>query len=163
MPSACRLTTLPEVALCQLPEVSQDVHYRDNGVFMISGPSISLRKKFTAECTRETIFAQALGRTACALLEALLESTLFRKNTTGAAQSLEQPLGRWPIVSPGLNGSTPQKSNLTNHMAKRVWFIAGVTRGIGTEIAKAALVDSNQVVASDRKPEAATKALGRYL
>ena len=48
-------------------------------------------------------------------------------------------------------------------MAKRVWFIAGVTRGIGTEIAKAALVDSNQVVASDRKPEAVTKALGRYL
>ena len=61
MPSACRLTTLPEVALCQLPEVSQDVHYRDNGVFIISGPSISLRKKFTAECTRETIFAQALA------------------------------------------------------------------------------------------------------
>ncbi len=48
-------------------------------------------------------------------------------------------------------------------MAIRVWFIAGATRGIGTEIAKAALVDSNRVVASDRKPEAVTKALGTYL
>jgi NAD(P)-dependent dehydrogenase (short-subunit alcohol dehydrogenase family) len=48
-------------------------------------------------------------------------------------------------------------------MAKRVWFIAGVTRRIGTEITKAALVDSNQVVASDRKPEVVTKALGTYL
>jgi len=31
------------------------------------------------------------------------------------------------------------------------------------EIAKAALLDGNQVVASDRKPEAVTEALGTYL
>jgi NADP-dependent 3-hydroxy acid dehydrogenase YdfG len=55
------------------------------------------------------------------------------------------------------------KEQSANHMAKTVWFIAGVTRGIGTEITKAALVDSNQVVASDRKPEVVTKALGTYL
>jgi NAD(P)-dependent dehydrogenase (short-subunit alcohol dehydrogenase family) len=51
----------------------------------------------------------------------------------------------------------------TNHMAIRAWFITGATRGIGAEIAKAALVDGNQVVASDRKPEAVTEALGTYL
>ncbi len=66
------------------------------------------------------------------------------------------------MVSPSLNGSTSQE-NQQIHMAIRVWFIAGATRGIGTEIAKAALVDSNRVVASDRKPEAVTKALGTYL
>ena len=113
MPSACRLTTLPEVALCQLPEVSQDVHYRDNGVFIISGPSsppISLRKKFTAECTRETIFAQALGRTRPRPSQALLESTLFRKNTTGAAQSLRA--AAWPMAdSLAGHGSTSQRNN----------------------------------------------------
>jgi NAD(P)-dependent dehydrogenase (short-subunit alcohol dehydrogenase family) len=48
-------------------------------------------------------------------------------------------------------------------MAIRAWFITGATRGIGAEIAKAALVDGNQVVASDRKPEAVTEALGTYL
>jgi short-subunit dehydrogenase len=51
----------------------------------------------------------------------------------------------------------------TNHMAKRVFFIAGATREIGTEIAKTPLVDSNQGVGSDRKPEAVTKALGTHL
>jgi NAD(P)-dependent dehydrogenase (short-subunit alcohol dehydrogenase family) len=51
----------------------------------------------------------------------------------------------------------------TNHMAIGVWFITGAVRGIGAEIAKAALVDGDQVVVSDRKPEALTEALGRYL
>jgi NAD(P)-dependent dehydrogenase (short-subunit alcohol dehydrogenase family) len=37
------------------------------------------------------------------------------------------------------------------------------TPGIGAEIAKAALVDGNQFVASDGKPEAVTAALGIYL
>jgi hypothetical protein len=54
------------------------------------------------------------------------------------------------------------KKQSANHMAIRVWC-GRHPRGIGTEIAKAALVDSNQVVASDRKPEAVTKALGTYL
>jgi NADP-dependent 3-hydroxy acid dehydrogenase YdfG len=51
------------------------------------------------------------------------------------------------------------KKKSTNHMAIRVWLITDAARGIGAEIAKAALVDSNQVVASDHKPEA----VGRYL
>jgi NAD(P)-dependent dehydrogenase (short-subunit alcohol dehydrogenase family) len=53
----------------------------------------------------------------------------------------------------------PRKKKSTNHMAIRVWLITDAARGIGAEIAKAALVDSNQVVASDHKPEA----VGRYL
>jgi hypothetical protein len=44
------------------------------------------------------------------------------------------------------------KKQSTNHMAIRVWFIA-----------KAALVDRNQGLASDRRPEAVTKALGTHL
>ena len=57
----------------------------------------------------------------------------------------------------------PRKKQSTNHMAIRVWFITGATRGIAAEIAKAALVDGNQGVASDRKPEAVIKTLGTYL
>ena len=48
-------------------------------------------------------------------------------------------------------------------MATKIWFITGATRGIGAEIAKAALVDGNQVVATGRKPAAVTEALGTYL
>ena len=43
---------------------------------------------------------------------------------------------------------------------RKVWFITGATRGIGAEIAKAALAAGNQVVATGRKPEATTQALG---
>jgi hypothetical protein len=39
----------------------------------------------------------------------------------------------------------------------------GSLRAPSAEIAKAALVDGDQVVANDRKPEAVTEALGRYL
>ena len=116
MPSACRLTTLPEVALCQLPEVSQDVHYRDNGVFMISGPSISLRKKFTAECTRETIFAQALGRTRPRPSRSPLREHTFpqeydRRRTIPRAAA-------WPIVSPGPKWFNLAKEQSANHWPK---------------------------------------------
>jgi NAD(P)-dependent dehydrogenase (short-subunit alcohol dehydrogenase family) len=41
-----------------------------------------------------------------------------------------------------------------------VWFITGATRGLGAEIAKAALAAGNQVVATGRNPDAVTKALG---
>ncbi len=44
-------------------------------------------------------------------------------------------------------------------MAK-VWFITGATRGIGAEIAKAALAAGEHVVATGRKAEAIEKALG---
>ena len=42
----------------------------------------------------------------------------------------------------------------------RVWFVTGATRGIGSEIAKAALVAGNKVVATGRKADAVRKALG---
>jgi NAD(P)-dependent dehydrogenase (short-subunit alcohol dehydrogenase family) len=41
-----------------------------------------------------------------------------------------------------------------------VWFITGATRGIGAEIAKTALAAGDKVIATGRKPEAVTKALG---
>jgi hypothetical protein len=67
------------------------------------------------------------------------------------------------MVSPGINGSASQKKS-TNHMAIRAWFITGATRGIGGRRSqKSALVDGNQVVASDREPQAVTEALGTYL
>ena len=43
---------------------------------------------------------------------------------------------------------------------KKVWFITGAGRGMGVDIAKAALAAGNQVVASGRRPEAVEKALG---
>ena len=43
---------------------------------------------------------------------------------------------------------------------KKVWFITGAGRGMGVNIAKAALDDGNAVVASGRRPEAVEQALG---
>ncbi|HXW91265.1 MAG TPA: oxidoreductase [Terriglobales bacterium] len=42
----------------------------------------------------------------------------------------------------------------------KVWFVTGATRGIGSEIAKAALAAGDKVVATGRNPEAVRKALG---
>ncbi len=42
----------------------------------------------------------------------------------------------------------------------KVWFITGASGGIGAEIAKAALAAGSWVVATGRKPESITKALG---
>ncbi len=43
---------------------------------------------------------------------------------------------------------------------RKVWFITGAGRGMGVDIAKAALAASNSVVATGRNPEAVTKAVG---
>jgi NAD(P)-dependent dehydrogenase (short-subunit alcohol dehydrogenase family) len=43
---------------------------------------------------------------------------------------------------------------------KKVWFITGAGRGMGVDIAKAALADGNAVVATGRNPEAVTTAVG---
>jgi len=43
---------------------------------------------------------------------------------------------------------------------KRVWFVTGAGRGMGVDIAKAALSGGNAVVAAARDPEAVTKAVG---
>ena len=42
----------------------------------------------------------------------------------------------------------------------RVWFVTGATRGIGSEIAQAALAAGSKVVATGRKADAVGKALG---
>jgi NAD(P)-dependent dehydrogenase (short-subunit alcohol dehydrogenase family) len=44
---------------------------------------------------------------------------------------------------------------------KKVWFITGAGRGMGVEIAKAALVAGNAVVATGRNADAVAKALGK--
>ena len=43
---------------------------------------------------------------------------------------------------------------------QKVWFITGAGRGLGTEIAKAALAAGNAVVATGRNPDAVSKAVG---
>jgi NAD(P)-dependent dehydrogenase (short-subunit alcohol dehydrogenase family) len=43
---------------------------------------------------------------------------------------------------------------------KKVWFITGAGRGMGVDIAKAALAAGDAVVATARDPEAVTKAVG---
>jgi NAD(P)-dependent dehydrogenase (short-subunit alcohol dehydrogenase family) len=43
---------------------------------------------------------------------------------------------------------------------RKVWFITGAGRGMGVDIAKAALAAGNAVVATGRNPDAVTKALG---
>ena len=43
---------------------------------------------------------------------------------------------------------------------KKVWLITGAGRGMGVEIAKAALAAGNAVVATGRKPDAVAKAVG---
>jgi NAD(P)-dependent dehydrogenase (short-subunit alcohol dehydrogenase family) len=42
----------------------------------------------------------------------------------------------------------------------KVWFITGASRGLGLDIAKAALAAGNKVVATGRTPEKVTKAIG---
>jgi NAD(P)-dependent dehydrogenase (short-subunit alcohol dehydrogenase family) len=43
---------------------------------------------------------------------------------------------------------------------KKVWFVTGAGRGMGVDIAKAALATGNAVVATGRRPEAVEQALG---
>ena len=44
---------------------------------------------------------------------------------------------------------------------RKVWFISGAGRGMGVDIARAALAAGNAVVATGRNPEAVTQALGQ--
>jgi NAD(P)-dependent dehydrogenase (short-subunit alcohol dehydrogenase family) len=50
-----------------------------------------------------------------------------------------------------------QKENMTG---RKVWFITGAGRGMGTDIAKAALAAGHAVVATGRNPEKVTQAVG---
>jgi NAD(P)-dependent dehydrogenase (short-subunit alcohol dehydrogenase family) len=53
---------------------------------------------------------------------------------------------------------TPQGGMMT---AKKVWFITGAGRGMGVDIAKAALAAGNAVVATGRNTDAVSKAVGQ--
>ncbi len=46
-------------------------------------------------------------------------------------------------------------------MDKKVWFITGASRGMGTDFAKAALAAGHAVVATGRNPDAVAKAVGQ--
>jgi hypothetical protein len=53
---------------------------------------------------------------------------------------------------------------INKYMAIRAWFITGAARGIGARRSQRRhWLTGDQVVASDRKPEAVTEALGTYL
>jgi hypothetical protein len=67
------------------------------------------------------------------------------------------------MVSPGIDGSASQKKINKSCGHKSLVHYGHRPRNRRPEIAKAALVDGNQVPASDRKPEAVTEALGTYL
>lgn len=43
---------------------------------------------------------------------------------------------------------------------RKVWFITGAARGLGVDFAKAALAAGDEVVATGRRPDAVTKAVG---
>src|SRR4051794_30372763 len=45
---------------------------------------------------------------------------------------------------------------------KKVWFITGAGRGMGTDIAKAALDAGHAVVATGRNPDRVTEAVGNH-
>src|SRR6188472_2223681 len=45
---------------------------------------------------------------------------------------------------------------------KTVWFVTGAGRGMGVDIAKAALAAGHAVVASGRRPERVSAAVGSY-
>ena len=47
-------------------------------------------------------------------------------------------------------------------MGKRVWLVTGAGRGMGTDIAKAALAAGNAVVATGRDPQRVTAAIGAH-
>jgi NAD(P)-dependent dehydrogenase (short-subunit alcohol dehydrogenase family) len=47
-------------------------------------------------------------------------------------------------------------------MNKKVWLVTGAGRGMGTDIAKAALAAGNAVVATGRDPQRVTAAIGAH-
>ncbi|MDF2052139.1 SDR family NAD(P)-dependent oxidoreductase [Arthrobacter sp. Cr_A7] len=55
--------------------------------------------------------------------------------------------------------STEQNANRTG---KKVWFITGAGRGLGTDIAKAALAAGHAVVATGRNPDKVAQAVGDH-
>jgi NAD(P)-dependent dehydrogenase (short-subunit alcohol dehydrogenase family) len=57
---------------------------------------------------------------------------------------------------------TSTREKFTHMRDKKVWLITGAGRGMGVDIAKAALAAGDAVVATARKAESVTAALGRH-
>src|SRR5688572_24909793 len=58
--------------------------------------------------------------------------------------------------------STPQPEEWTQMTDKKVWFITGAGRGMGVDIAKAALTAGHAVVATGRSPQRVSAAIGAH-
>jgi NAD(P)-dependent dehydrogenase (short-subunit alcohol dehydrogenase family) len=65
----------------------------------------------------------------------------------------------WCLPCSWLFGSDREDDKVTD---KKTWFITGAGRGMGVDIAKAALAAGNAVVASGRNPERVSAALGAH-
>src|ERR1700749_5082708 len=55
-----------------------------------------------------------------------------------------------------------QSRGRRNVMSKKVWLITGAGRGMGTDIARAALAAGHAVVATGRRPEPVSAAIGAH-
>src|SRR6185436_11091346 len=75
-----------------------------------------------------------------------------RKNSIRAAQPI------WYFLQEAFR--LPARHGGFMH-TKKVWFITGAGRGMGVDIAKAALAAGNAVVATGRNTDAVTKAVGQ--
>src|SRR5947207_7502270 len=68
-----------------------------------------------------------------------------------------------PLISRRRHRSHPSRDGMgragESNMSK-VWFITGAARGMGTDIAKAALAAGNAVVATGRSPKKVAAAVG---
>ena len=61
-----------------------------------------------------------------------------------------------------LEGGPRDTNNGLPMTDKKVWFITGAGRGLGLDIAKAALAAGHQVIATGRDPGRVTAAIGRH-
>src|SRR5215210_633387 len=68
--------------------------------------------------------------------------------------------GRWRRPLRGHTSNSTTTGGVEHMTDKKAWFITGAGRGMGVDIAKAALAAGNAVVATGRRPEAVEQALG---
>jgi NAD(P)-dependent dehydrogenase (short-subunit alcohol dehydrogenase family) len=70
------------------------------------------------------------------------------------------PQLRWALHQTPASGSAAAEEGLKRMTDKKVWFVTGAGRGIGVDIAQAALAAGNAVVATGRNTEAVAHAVG---
>jgi NAD(P)-dependent dehydrogenase (short-subunit alcohol dehydrogenase family) len=68
----------------------------------------------------------------------------------------------WTVVGCDDKSNNEQQHQGDPMTDRKVWFITGAGRGMGLDIAKAALAGGNAVVATGRNADAVTKALGDW-